>query len=336
MTDSEENPVLFCQRISANPLIFYSAPNEHSRLGIAEFVSPLVAQTPAVFLIALWWSYDDDESVLNIVKAYRPWQLQYPLHSLVVLCNTAGQVQRFGKYGMQCMLANHNIFLDESVFKPLDSENRTFDAVYNAGLTPFKRHNLCTAVPSLALLYGRWHDAIDKTGRYPNEVKAMLPNALFVNEALRPGEYVQLLPVECAQWYNRARVGLCLSAKEGAMNTSMEYLMSGLPIVSTPSDGGRDLFFDDETCLIVEPTPQAVADGVRAMIARDLSPVFVRQKVLEKVRRHRQSFMALLRLIFAKLGAPYPGDDALWNSFFVNKMIRPIRRRQLRDLVFFG
>jgi glycosyltransferase involved in cell wall biosynthesis len=42
----------------------------------------------------------------------------------------------------------------------------------------------------------------------------------------------------------RAVVGLCLSTVEGSNYASMEYMLAGLPIVSTPSIGGREVYFD--------------------------------------------------------------------------------------------
>ena len=49
-----------------------------------------------------------------------------------------------------------------------------------------------------------------------------------------------------------SQVGLCLSKSEGAMFASIEYLLCGLPIVSTKSVGGRDIFFTDENCIIAD------------------------------------------------------------------------------------
>jgi glycosyltransferase involved in cell wall biosynthesis len=78
------------------------------------------------------------------------------------------------------------------------------------------------------------------------------------------------------------------------MLSSMEYLLAGLPIVSTPSEGGRDLFFDPEYCLIVPPDPRAVRDGVAALKARQIPRERVRQKTLAKIEPQRRAFLALL------------------------------------------
>ena len=49
---------------------------------------------------------------------------------------------------------------------------------------------------------------------------------------------------------------------EGSNHFSMEYMLAGLPIVSTPSTGGREVFFDHEFCTICEPHPNSVRDAV--------------------------------------------------------------------------
>jgi hypothetical protein len=254
---------------------------------------------------------------------------------VVVLCNTPEQVTLFSKHGMNCILCNQNAFVDEAVFAPDLGEVRSFDAIYNGGLAPFKRHQLCTRLESLALIYSAYHGTMADPAHYSSSVPAMLPQAFFVNHSVGGGQHVNLSGAQCAQWYNRARVGLCLSAREGAMYASIEYLLCGLPVVSTPSRGGRDHFFDEDIALIVEPTPQAVAEGVREMAARNLAPDFVRNRTLEKIGIERRRFLALLRSIFVSLGYEYPGDT-IWKSIFVDKMIGSVRGSQLPDLVFRG
>jgi len=59
-----------------------------------------------------------------------------------------------------------------------------------------------------------------------------------------------------------SKVGLCLSKKEGAMFASIEYLLCGLPIVSTRSVGGRDEFFTDKNCIFAEDNAESVKQCV--------------------------------------------------------------------------
>ena len=63
---------------------------------------------------------------------------------------------------------------------------------------------------------------------------------------------------------------------------SMEYLLAGRPVVSTPSLGGRDFFFDNRYVEIVDPTPEAVLEGVNRLRKKRLDPAFIRAETLKK------------------------------------------------------
>ncbi len=47
----------------------------------------------------------------------------------------------------------------------------------------------------------------------------------------------------------------------------MEYLFSGVPVITTPSVGGRDEFFDKRHVVVVEPTASAVREAVERIVA---------------------------------------------------------------------
>lgn len=59
------------------------------------------------------------------------------------------------------------------------------------------------------------------------------------------GHYVHYFSIDkINEIYGQSRCGLILSAEEGACFAAMEYLLCGLPVVTTPNIGGRDEFFD--------------------------------------------------------------------------------------------
>ncbi|MFI5322346.1 MAG: hypothetical protein ACHQ6U_02155 [Thermodesulfobacteriota bacterium] len=74
--------------------------------------------------------------------------------------------------------------------------------------------------------------------------------------------YRVLTPEEMADALNRCMVGLCLSAEECGMYASVQYMLCGLPVVSTRSKGGRDEFFYDRYVKIVDDDSKAVRKGV--------------------------------------------------------------------------
>jgi hypothetical protein len=52
--------------------------------------------------------------------------------------------------------------------------------------------------------------------------------------------------------YSQAYVAGIFSLSEGACFASTQYLLSGLPVVSTKSKGGRDIWYNDENSIICE------------------------------------------------------------------------------------
>src|SRR4029079_4923202 len=139
------------------------------------------------------------------------------------LCNTPAEVAEMRERGVKAHHSNHNLFVNENVFKVVPDIPKAHDAVYNARISPFKRHQLCTGIDSLALIY-YFLDSKDEV--YFQKIKSMLPSATYVNG---PDEYRWLSADEVTRELNASRVGLCLSDAEGAMKACVEYQLCGLP-----------------------------------------------------------------------------------------------------------
>jgi hypothetical protein len=55
--------------------------------------------------------------------------------------------------GLTTVFCNQNALVDKRIFRPLPGVAKRFDAVYDARLTPYRRHRLAAEVPNLALLH---------------------------------------------------------------------------------------------------------------------------------------------------------------------------------------
>jgi len=141
----------------------------------------------------------------------------------------------------------------------------------------------------------------------------------FIIETFTKNYYIALRPDVVARYCNRAHVGLCLSATEGAMYASIEYLLCGLPVVSTINRGGRDFFFDPEFCITVPPDPAAVAKAVEGLRRRKISPEYIRERTLQKIVHERNKFLEFVQAIYQQEGSNRDVRED-WGRSFVTAM----------------
>lgn len=307
--------------LSSDPLIVVSRIGLR-RMPLFTTMPRSIAHRSCHFLLGMGSSAAEDELADGFATACRRHLAAHPLHRIVVLCNETTAVPRLRARGVDAVLVSHNAFVDERIFRPLPDRARRYDAVYNARFVRWKRHDLAREVTRLALLgYVAGDDPA-----YIEELRRQLPRAAWVNE-WRDGAPAALPPEAVNEVLNEAHVGLCLSAAEGAMFASTEYLLSGLAVVSTPSVGGRDLFFDPDFCVIVEPDFRRIGEAVRDLMGRDIARDLVRARTLARVDAQRRRFHDLVQTIYRGHGVTRSFEEADWPS---------IRRHQLVEWVHVG
>jgi hypothetical protein len=279
----------------------------------------LADRDACLLVLATWWM-GAPESVAEMVTYDRTHRKRYPRHTLIHLCNTPEECERFTAAGLTAHFVSQHCLIDERIFRPLDKplDERPLEAVYDARLTPFKRHELTDRIERLGLIYFGDHVRAE-AGDLSAPLHRLAHRHLF-NDPDGRG-YRTLEPQEVNAALNRCRVGLALSAIEGAMWACGQYLLAGLPVVSTLSRGGRDLLFDDRVSLIVEPHAEAVAAGVRTMIERRIDPEVVRTVTLNKIRPHRERLIALIQEAYARAGARRRVEDD-WHAFFCHGLFK--------------
>lgn len=191
-----------------------------------------------------------------------------------------------------------NIYVNENIYKPLN-EPKLYDAIYTAQLLPFKRHWLAKDIEQLMVVsYG---------GDLPS----------FCPELKHADFNKEFLPrTELAKKYNQAYAGLCLSAVEGAMLAACEYLLSGIPIVSTPSQGGRDEFFNEQNAIIVPPESEAVVQAVQYWKTHPPDPNKLREQTLEYMNQLRREYCKFIAGLIQEAGGGVKNPDHLMEQYF--------------------
>ena len=267
------------------PILFHSSSGDQD-------VGHFLPDERIYRLVMNLWHQTADE----IEQYNHRWHVQRPQHRLLHLVNDGPICDELQARGVPALFVNQNSFLDERIFTIQPEIPKIYDVVYNARMTAFKRHHLLGKVSSALLIGGLI--ASDDSPEYFAQVRAMLPQATCthadVPDHRSSGEVAQLL--------NSARVGVCLSAVEGTMFAATEYLLCGLPVVSTPSLGGRDTWFDPRFSRIVPADPRAIADAVQELISLNISPTLIRNATIARMSEHRHRFTTAVQKIHTAEG----------------------------------
>ena len=303
-----------CYIISREPFIvisyWFDFVNEYERLKTS-------LPSEVTILFQLGWHVETTERVAEIKRDMELLKSKGFAYEYVFMANSPQESELLLKHGFKSEFCHQNAFLDEKRYPLIRSSKKTHDAVYIARITPFKRHSLSANITSLRLI-GDHHQNEEE---YFNQTLSLLSHVKWDRKVLASKVYKEL---------SRAHVGLCLSQEEGAMFVSTEYLLCGIPLVSTRSKGGRSELFDDYSCLIVEDSEDAVKMGVEEMKSRDLNPIKVREKVLRGMNVHREKFISIIQKIFDEKGISKKFKED-WPNVFYHKF--GLRSSPTREII---
>jgi glycosyltransferase involved in cell wall biosynthesis len=265
-------------------------------------------------ICGVWWSVETPKNLIKIILTLVRNRIVYPKIKVSILCNTKKEQKLLRLFFIDAVYCNQNCFIDEKIFTIMPGLKKRYSAVYNAVLTDFKRHSLVAASK------GKVAFVTYKFGNIPykNYLDEKLKNIVWLNYL--PGkEPVFLDNEELVEIYNESHVGLALSAVEGAMYASCEYLLCGIPVVSTRSKGGRDVFFDGYNSIISDAVPEKIALAVEHLTSADKDPMAIRTTAISLMKRHREQFIEHVNRVLRAKGLQYDISDT-WNEWFVNKL----------------
>jgi glycosyltransferase involved in cell wall biosynthesis len=315
---------------SHDPLVLYVPVGGRRPLSPLASLGRRLASRPATFLLMPSWTLERPGTVDQIGRDLSWFAARFPQHEIIFLCNTDEERRLIAAVGGTAIFSNHNLMISENVFRPLNDVPVEYDAVYNGRISHIKRHYLAFEIEKLVhVTYSIGELPPAGARRFLQRLQAQSPLHRIANPIVDglPGH---LTADQVNRVYNQAAVGLCLSPTEGAMYSSMEYLMAGLPIVSTPSVGGRDVYFDPDFCTIVEPEPTAVRRAVERLRDRAIPREEIRGRTLEKVQAQRAELTDFLSALLRRKGSSAPPFDT-WPFSGTQGLTRwaPVREQAL-------
>lgn len=186
------------------------------------------------------------------------WGAVYPPSSLLIskakypqnifwLANGFDEWKYLTSQGVQSYIVSHNAFVNHNVFNVIPNQEKIYDAVFCQSIIPFKRPGLTRLISNIAYLTGS-----HPINQYVDMVNRKEPGKrdIIVNSS----------PEKVANIMNKSYCGLSLSLAEGGNYATTEYLLSGLPVVSTENWGGRNVYLNEANSIFCrEDTPEEVA-----------------------------------------------------------------------------
>lgn len=184
-----------------------------------------------------------------------PWAKVWP--NSVVLANSEYEYDHYTDLGIETLYCNQNAFLNEDRYKILPDATKSFDMVVSSCYRDYKRVSLCKEVPNVLHI------------GYVNGPLEYIPDfgfrANFQNNSTDITDWRYICTKRYTSLVNSAVCGGIFSDMEGACFASSEYLLCGLPVISTKSVGGRDVFYNTENSIICDDNTTSVRETFDAL-----------------------------------------------------------------------
>lgn len=208
--------------------------------------------------------------------------------AVIFAANDECECSLYRAHGLDACVLNHNAFF-ANTDNHLYSCAKKYSFIYNAQIVPYKRHHLTSKLGRGVIVYA----GADKD--YLNRLHAGFFENEFPNGDPRRESYRRLTFDEISRLCAKSKVGVCLSHTEGAMLASVEYLLAGIPVVSTYGLGGREALFDPRFSRVVQDDPDTIAQAADELSELSPDPFFVRASALQIIYSYRlAAFRTLL------------------------------------------
>ena len=228
--------------------------------------------------------------VQHLKKQLTQLYKMYPGLNIIFLVNSEEEKRNFNSLGIDSYFVPNNCHQREDIFEVIPGLDKKYHAVMNARMARWKRIELGSKIDNIAFI------TIQDDEKYLAEMKGLFRSAYWPNYE-EGNKYTYLSRDKINTILNESYVGLIFSEMEGNNRATIEYLLSGIPVVSTKSKGGRDYFITPECGRIVDANQNAIAAAVEELISLELDPGQIRKLTMDKINQHRNVFVQIVEKV---------------------------------------
>jgi hypothetical protein len=232
-----------------------------------------------VFILISWFKTTKIMKILN----------SNPNYEITILANSMQEKRHFEKITTRDVLfCNHNAFLNENVFNVIEHAEKRHELIIDSAFHEYKN------VEKARLIKNTLH-----IGYFKNDINdVVIPTyGKFAN--FKNGNYKRLSKPQINLHYNESKVGGMFSLCEGACFASSQYLLSGLPVISTKSDGGREIWYNDLNSIICQNDEDSVYNAHQLALKKlelgEFNAQQIRNLHLQQMDEHRNTLIEYIK-----------------------------------------
>lgn len=268
---------------------------------VEDLLKKLKSKYKKIYVFLIPWWYKDGLSHYELLNKYTT--------NTTILANSMNDNLFYKRSGLKSLYCNQNCWLDANVYN-IYNEEKTYDLVINANNYQWKNHKLLTNInkkyKTLFITYNTTESDLKQYN--PCEILNEAPNN------------------EVAKYLNKAKIGLALSTKEGSCYASTEYLLCGLPVISTKSVGGRHIWYNEHNSIIVDNNESELETAINSMLQN--IDTYNRQKIRTKCIDQQNIFKNIF-IKYAQELLPNKNIETIVKAEFSNKMLYHIKIENL-------
>lgn len=262
-----------------------------------KFLDKITMNDNNIMIVSCAW-YKDSEPI-KISKNHK---------NMIILANTEEEKEYYetvvDNKNCEVLYCNRNCLIDENIFNIDTKMEKKYDMIINSAFSEYKNTkvaNLCQNVAHVG--YIQYH-------------KIFLPTFGTILNNKKGNTFEKILRPDLIKILNQSKVGGIFSVEEGQCRASSEYLLTGLPVISVKSKGGRDVFYNDYNSIICENDPVSVFNCVDLAKQRLIDGTFNAENIRND---HLEMTYGLRKTLLDCLKEKLP-DDVINETTLINQL----------------
>lgn len=272
--------------------------------------------TNGICIIQFSWKISKKKLVNN--KNFLNEKVMANKYQNVILCapdKKSLELLRKYRPRLTSCLANHNAFIDESVYNIDYTCEQKYNLVVSSSFTKYKNLHLIKKINNICTI-GYYNEDTDKYNILSHISHTYCVN--FEDKKRIKDNFKWIEPNVSCKHYNMSKIGGIFSTVEGACFSSSEYLLCGLPVLSCKCSGGRQIWYNDANSVLCENNINSVNKSFNLIMDRYNKGYYNKEQIRENhiklMEVHRDNLTNAILEKMSLITTDIPSFNVLKNS----------------------